>query len=50
MNLAWTKAACGKEASLDQKYGVDKGRGRLTGVSQLEAGRGGRKERGRRAS
>lgn len=40
MNLAWTKAACGKEAPWDQKYGVDKDRGRPSGVSQVEAGEG----------
>lgn len=49
MHLAWTKAACGKEVSLDQKYSMDSQRQAAWGESG-GGKRGGRKEAVGRAS
>lgn len=45
MHLAWTKAACGKEVSLDQKYSVDIKRQAAWGESG--GGRRGGRQKGR---
>ena len=50
MNLAWTKAACGKEGFLGPKIRCGQ-RGRVTGASRGEAGgEGGRRGLGAAAS